>query len=164
MSTEDSDFSCYIIELRKIYTKYESFAYNSDRIERDNAIKAEPEVKAILHSIDARISSDMSFTAKQNALSAIIEVSGEIYKQGDRCGHGKDIRKDMPWLGISDLVEHALDVLLPEELAALQADGEAGRDLSNLQWRVEDLAMDLGLKPAVARLWLEESDQEDDNL
>ena len=53
-------------------------------------------------------------------------------------------------------------MLLPEELAALQADGEIPKTMNNLQLRAEAYGLDLRINDSIDRLWLEESDQEDE--
>jgi hypothetical protein len=54
-------------------------------------------------------------------------------------------------------------MLLPEELAALQADGEAPTALRNLRWRAKEYALDLRIDDSIDRLWLEDSDQEEED-
>lgn len=53
-------------------------------------------------------------------------------------------------------------MLLPEELAALQADGEIPKTMNNLRLRAEAYGLDLRINDSIDWLWLEESDQEDE--
>lgn len=75
---------------------------------------------------------------------------------------GKDIKEDLPHMPTSSAIKHVLDMLRPEELAALQADGEIPKAIHNLRWRAQAYALDLSIDDSVDRLWLEESDQEGD--
>jgi hypothetical protein len=134
-----------------------------DRTERDNSIKAQPLVKKIFRSIAEQVTQQMPFEAKQQALSATIETAKWILEDGDRSLLGHHIREDLGWIHMNTTISHVLDMLLPEELAALQADGEIPTALHNLRSYAEAYALDLRIDDSIDRLWLEESDQEEDD-
>jgi hypothetical protein len=69
----------------------------------------------------------------------------------------------LPHMLLSSAIRHILDMLLPEELAALQADGEIPKAIHNLRWRAEAYALDLNINDSIDRLWLDDSDQEDED-
>lgn len=156
MATEARE---YVEEVRQIFKKYSSF---DDRTEHNNAIKAQPQIKAIIRSVGAQLTQQSPFVEKQQALNAAIEVAAEILREGDRSLIGKDIREDLVYLPVSSSISDILDTLLPEELAALQADGEIPKAIHNLRWRAQGYSLDLGIDESVDRLWLEESDGEED--
>lgn len=159
MTTAVPDFPRYVSEVQQVFKVHYSC---DDRIERDNSIKVRPLVDRIFLSIAAEVTQQTPFEAKQQALSATIEIAEWILQDGDRSLLGHDIREDLPWMPLKSTIGHVVDMLLPEELAALQADGELPTALRNLRLRAEEYALDLGIDDSIDRLWLEDSDQEEE--
>lgn len=159
MSTEIPNFTGCADEVREIFKAYSSY---DDRTEHDNALKAEPKIERIIRSIGAQVTQQTPFEAKQQGLSAAIDIAKVIIQEGDRSIIGGDIRKDLPWLPMSSTISHILDMLSPEELAALQADGETPKAIHHLRLYAREYALDLQIDDSIDRLLLEESDQEDD--
>jgi hypothetical protein len=153
------DFTRYVGEVHRVFKAHYSY---DDRTERDNSIKVRPLVDKIFRSIAAEVTQQTPFEAKQQALNATIDIAGWILKDGDRSLLGHDIRNDLPWMRLQSTLSHILDMLLPEELAALQADGEVPTALRNLRWRAEEYTLDLRIDDSIDRLWLEDSDQEEE--
>lgn len=161
MSTAAPDFACYIEEVQRILKAYSS---HNDLTEHDNSIKARPEIDGIFQTIAEQVTQQTLFEAKAQALSTTIEIAEWILNEGDRSLIGKNIRGDLPHMPLSSSISHILDTLLPEELAALQADGEIPKAIHNLRWRAEAYALDLRINDPIDRLWLEESDREDEDM
>ena len=160
MSTIAPDFNRYVEEVQRIFKAYSS---HDDRTEHDNSIKARPEIDGIFQSIAEQVTQQTPFEAKAQALSTTIEIAEWIINEGDRSLIGKNIRGDLPHMPLSSSISHILDMLLTEELAALQADGEILKAIHNLRWRAEAYALNLRINDSIDRLWLEESDQEDEH-
>ena len=158
MSTAVPDFTRYANEVQQVFKIYDSF---DDRTAHNNSIKVRPEVDRIFEAIAVEIIEDSPFEAKAQALSTTIEIAEWIIKNPSAIGH--DIRQDLPWMALKPTIKYLLDMLLPEELAALQADGELPKAISNLRWRAQAYALDLRIDDSVDRLWLEESDREDED-
>ena len=160
MSAAVLNFSSYIQEVQQIFEAYSS---HDDRTAHDNAIKARPEVDRIMQNVAEQVTQQAPFDAKQQALITTIEIAEWILKEGDRSFIGKYVRGDLPCMSLSSAVGHLLDMLSPEELAALQADGEIPKAIHDLRGHAEAYALDLNLNDSIDRLWLEESDEEDDD-
>ena len=159
MSTEIPNFTGCLEEVQQIFKA--NYSYD-DRTEHGNAIKVSPEIVRILQSIAEQVTEETHFEAKAMALKATIEIAQWIMNDGDHSPLGHDIREDLPWMPVSSTIRHVLDTLQPEELAALQADGEIPKAIHDLRWRAEAYALDLNINDSIDRLWLEESDQEDE--
>ncbi|KAM0712548.1 hypothetical protein Q7P37_011645 [Cladosporium fusiforme] len=157
MSTEIPDFTGHVDELRQIFDACRSF---DDRTERDNSIDAQPKIIRLIRSIPPQVTQQTPFEAKQRGLDAVIGVAEEILGDKDLIGH--EIRKDLPYLSIKSTIKHLLDMLLPEELAALQADGEIPKAILQLRRNAKACSIDMDIDDSIDRLWLEESDREDD--
>lgn len=157
MSMPVPDFNTFVEKVRKVFEKYSSY---HDRIEYDNSIKVNTEIERILESIQLEAVQDIPFEAREQALQAAIEIAMII--DGERSILGKLMREDLPQLPFKSTISRILDTLTPEELAALQADGEIAKSLREIRSRWEDHALDLEIDDSIDRLWLEESDQEDD--
>lgn len=160
MSTAIPDFTRCLEEVQQIFNA--NYSYD-DRTEHDNSIQVSPEIIRILRSIAEQVSQQTHFEAKAQALKVTIEIAEWIMNDGDRSLLGHDIREDLPWMPVSSTIKHVLNALLPEELAALQADGEIPKAIRTLRWRAEGYALDLNINDSIDRLWLEESDQEDED-
>lgn len=158
MSIAVPDFTRYTEEVKQVFETYHSY---DDRTAHNNSIKVRPEVDRIFQSIAVEIIEQSPFEAKAQALSTTIEIAEWILKNTSAIGH--DIRQDLPWMALKPTISSILDKLLPEELAALQADGEIPKAIHNLRWRAEAYALDLNINDSIDRLWLEESDQEDED-
>jgi hypothetical protein len=160
MSTAAPDLTRYTEEVQKIFETYSSY---DDRTAYDNLIKARSEIDRIFQSIAEQATHQTPFEAKAQALNTTIEIAEWIINEGDRSLIGKNIRGDLPHLLLSSAIRHILDMLLPEELAALQADGEIPKAIHNLRCRAQAYALDLNINDSIDRLWLDESDQEDED-
>lgn len=159
MSTSVSDFTRYAHEVQNVFKAYSS---SDERTAYDNSIKAKPEIDQIFLSIAEQVTQQTPFEAKAQAMNITIEVTEGIINEGDRSLLGRNIRGSLPHTPLSSTISHILDMLLPEELAALQADGEIPKAIHNLRWRAEAYSLDLKITDSIDRLWLEESDQEDE--
>jgi hypothetical protein len=160
MSTAAPDLTRYAEEVQEVYTTYSSY---DDQTEHDNSIKAKSEINRIFQSIAEQATRQTSFEAKAQALNTTIEIAEWIISEGDRSLIGKNVRGDLPHMLLSSAIRHILDMLLPEELAALQADGEIPKAIHNLRWRAKAYALDLNINDSIDRLWLDDSDQEDED-
>jgi hypothetical protein len=160
MSTAAPDLTRYAEEVQEVYKTYSSY---DDRTEHDNLIKAKSEINRIFQSIAEQATHQTSFEAKAQALNTTIEIAEWIISEGDRSLIGKNVRGDLPHMLLSSAIRHILDMLLPEELAALQADGEIPKAIHYLRWRAEAYALDLNINDSIDRLWLDDSDQEDED-
>jgi hypothetical protein len=160
MSTAAPDLTRYTEEVQKVFEAYSSY---DDRTAHDNSIKAKSEIDRISQSIAEQATHQTPFEAKAQALNTTIEIAEWIISEGDRSFIGKDIRGDLPRMLLSSAIRHILDMLLPEELAALQADGEIPKAIHNLRCRAQTYALDLNINDSIDRLWLDESDQEDED-
>jgi hypothetical protein len=153
-----TDFSLYVHEVQQVFKAHYSY---DDRTEHDNSIKVNPLVEEIFESIAAEVTQQTPFEAKHQALNATIEIAEWILKDGDCSPLGHDIREDLPHMPLKSTISHILNMLLAEELAALRADGELPRAVRHLRWRAEAYSLDLGIDGSIDRLWLEDSDESD---
>lgn len=160
MSTAAPDLTRYTEDVQKVFEAYSSY---DDRTAHDNSIKAKSEIDRIFQSIAEQATHQTPFEAKAQALNTTIEIAGWIISEGYRSLIVKKIRDDLPHMLLSSAIKDILDTLLPEELAALQADGEIPKAIHNLRWRAEAHALDLNINDSIDRLWLDESDQEDED-
>jgi len=158
MATVVPDFTRYLNDVQQIFEAYYSY---DDRTERDNSIKVAPKIEAIFQIIGEQVTQQTPFESKAQALSATIEIAVWILKDSNKSLLAHHIREDLPWMPLKTTISHILDVLLPEELAALQADGEIPKAIRYLRTLAQDYALDLFIDDSIDRLWLEESDQED---
>ena len=159
MSTSLSDFTRSAHEVQDVFKAYSS---SDERTAHDNSIKAKSEIDQIFLSIAEQVTQQVPFESKAQALNTTIEIAEWIVNEGDRSLIGKNMRGILPHTPLSSTIRHILDMLLPEELAALQADGEIPKAIHNLRLRAEANALDLRINDSIDRLWLEESDQEDE--
>lgn len=157
MSTALPDFTSYFNEVQQVFKTYDSY---DDRIAHNNSMQVGTEVDRIFQCIAMEIIEQSPFEAKAQALSTTIEIAEWIIKH--RSAIGDDIRQDLPGMALKPTIKHILDMLLPEELAALQADGEIPKAIHNLRWCARGYSLDLRIDDSIDRLWLEESDQEDE--
>ena len=157
MSEAVPDFTRYLNEVQRVFETYNNY---DDRKAHDNSIKVGPKIDRIFKSIAGEILEESPFEAKTQALSTTIEIAEWIMNDGSAIGH--DIRQDLPSMALRPTISQILDMLLPEELAALQADGEISKAPQGLRGHAKDHALDLGIDRSIERLWLEESDQEDE--
>lgn len=141
---------------------FEAYSSSDERTAHDNSIKAKPEIDQIFLSIAEQVTQRTPFEDKAQALNATTGIANWIINEGDRSFIGKNIRGSLPHTPLSSTISHILDMLLPEELAALQADGEIPKAIHNLRLRAEAYALDLRINDSIDRLWLEESDEEDE--
>lgn len=159
MSTSLSDFTRYVYQMQNVFKAYPS---SDERTAHGNLIKAKSEIDQIFLSIAEQVTQQTPFEAKAQAMNITIEVTEGIINEGDRSFIGKNIRGSLPHTPLTSTFSHILDMLLPEELAALQADGEIPKTMNNLRLRAEAYGLDLRIDDSIERLWLEESDQEDE--
>lgn len=158
MSEAVPDFTRYLNEVQRVFETYNNY---DDRTAHDDSIKVGPRIGRIFRSIAEEILEESPFEAKAQALSTTIEIAEWIMKDGSAIGH--DIRQDLPSMDLEPTISRILDTLLPEELAALQADSEISKALQGLRGHAKALYdLDLGIDRSIDRLWLEESDQEDE--
>lgn len=160
MSAAVSNLSGYAQEIQRIFKAYSS---HDAQTEHDNADKARQEIDRIIRYIAEQITQQTSFEVKQQALITTIEIAEWILQEGDHSLIGKNIRGDLPCMSLSSAVRHVVDMLSPEELAALQADGETPNAIHDLRGHAAAYALDLNINDSIDRLWLEESDGEDDD-
>lgn len=158
MSTQIPNFKDYVNEVHRVFERYSSL---DDQTEYKNSIKVHGRYENIIDSV-GKVTQQMPFEAKQQALEAAIEIAKFVCIQGDRSIIGKSMRESFPWMPFHSTVSHILDMLLPEELAAIQADGEIPKAFRSLRWNFQEYALDLRIDDCIDRLWLDESDQEDD--
>lgn len=157
MSTDVLDFTRFLKEVQRVFETYNNY---DDWTAHDDSIKVAPKIDRIFRSITGEILEESPFEAKAQALSTTIEIVEWIMK--DRSAIGHDVRQDLPSMALEPTISQILDILLPEELAALQADGEIPKALRGLRGHAEAYALDLKIDGSIDRLWLEESDQEDE--
>ena len=157
MSEAVPDFTRYLNEVQRVFETYNNY---DDRTAHDNSIKVGPKIDRIFQSIAGEIFEESPFEAKTQALSTTIEIAEWIMKDRNTIGHDK--RQDLPSMDLEPTISQILDMLLPEELAALQADGEISKALRSLRGHARKFALDLGIDRSIDRPWLAESDQEDE--
>lgn len=140
----------------------ETYARPGEETVYNNIMGAKGEVEKIILSIQAQTTQQMPFETKRQALEDAINLAGFMYTKGQLSYLGREVRKDLPSMAYSSTIRHILDILLPEELAAIQADGEIPKAILDLRSQFRACALDLKIDDSIDRLWLEESDQEDD--
>jgi hypothetical protein len=155
MSTAVPDFTRYADEVQQVFKDQHSYD--------DKSNKVKPLFDDFFRSVAAQVRQKTPFEAKAQALRTTIDIAECILTAGDSSLICHDTRNDLPHLSVSSTIRHILDMLLPEELAALQADGVIPEAIRDLRLHAEKYALDLDINDSIDRLWLEESDQEEDD-
>jgi len=139
-------------------------AYQSEHAKANpNANIVRSEVDRIMRTIPTHITQQTHFEVKAQALRDAIEIAELFLNDGDHSLISREVRKTLPQMPVSSIISHILDTLLPEELAALQADGEISGNMHKLRSHAKKYDLDLRIDDLIDRLWLEESDQDEDD-
>jgi hypothetical protein len=130
---QNVDFDSYTQKISKIYNKYSS---SSGSKEYDNAGYADEEIQAVISAIEAKVP-HVSFSGKQDAINAIIEITLEV-AESDGSTLESEVRKSYYWGAIDDTINRIIDGFSPEEITILQEDGNMAKELEQLKWSVDE--------------------------
>lgn len=157
MSTSRHDPEEFLNELQQVYRRYSS---SSGSKESDNAGPATDAVVEILEMVRDSVTPDTPFGEKHKAISAILRISNKV-AEGNRSTLGSEIRNTFWFPKIGSAVNHVFDMLLPEELGALQADGELAQELRDARGHAREHALDVELDDVISKVAMEDYMSED---
>jgi len=151
--------------LNQLHDVYNRYSDSRGSKEYDNSFQATEEIGEIIEEVRDSATPDASFGTKIRAISVILQISNEVV-EGDSSTLGSEIRKQFYNLLVGSAVTHIFDMLLPEELAALQADGALANELIGARQIAEDYALEVGLDDVINRVAMEDymSEDEDEEL
>jgi hypothetical protein len=129
---QNVDFDSYTQRISKIYNKYSS---SSGSKKYDNSFHATADIAAIIKTIEDKVP-HVSFSGKQDAMSAIVDIALEML-ESDASTLASKIRKSYYWHSIGGTLNRIIDGLSPEEISALQEDGTIAKDLEQLKNTLE---------------------------
>lgn len=157
MSTSRHDPEEFLNELQQVYRRYSS---SSGSKESNNAGPATDAIVEILEMVRDSVTPDTPFGEKHKAISAILRISNKVV-EGNRSTLGSEMRKTFWFPRIGGAVTHVFDMLLPEELGALQADGELAQELRNARGHAREYALDVELDHVISKVAMEDYMSED---
>jgi hypothetical protein len=145
-------------QVRDVYSHYSDSRGSK---EHDNAGPATEEIGEIIAMVRDSVTPDASFGAKVRAMSVILQISDEVL-EGDNSTLGSEIRKSFYMLPIGSSVTRIFDMLLPEELGALQADGALADEMIAARGLAEEYAIELELDDVIDQIAMEDYMSEDE--
>jgi hypothetical protein len=121
------------------------------------------EIEAIISTIEGHVP-HVSFSGKQDAINAIIEIALEVV-ESEGSTLASEIRKSYYFGGIDDTIKGIIDGFSPKEITILQEDGNMAKELEQLKGSVNEwtLHIDYFVK-AIEKVTggAEEEDEEDE--
>jgi hypothetical protein len=101
------------------------------------------EIEAIISTIEGHVP-HVSFSGKQDAINAIIEIALEVV-ESEGSTLASEIRKSYYFGGIDDTIKGIIDGFSPEEITILQEDGNMAKELEQLKASVDEWVMEKDL-------------------
>jgi hypothetical protein len=149
-------------QVQNIYSHYSS---SSGTKEYDNSFDATEEIEEIVKTVRDSVTPDTPFSEKVRAIGVILEISNQIV-EGDNSTLGSEIRKQLYFPEIGAAVTRIVDMLLPEELGALQADGQLADEMISARKTAKDYALDVELDGVIGKIAMEDymSEHEDEDM
>lgn len=149
-------------QVQNIYSHYSS---SSGSKEYDNSFDATEEIEEIVKEVGDGVTPDAPFGEKVRAIGVLLEISNEIV-EGDNSTLGSEIRKQFYFPVIGGAVTRIVDMLLPEELGALQADGQLADELISARKTAKDYALNVELDGVIDKIAMEDymSEDEDEDM
>jgi hypothetical protein len=114
--------------LNQLQDVYSHYSDSRGSKEYDNSFQASEEIGEIMKEVRDSVTPDASFGAKVKAIRVILQISNEVIEEGGST-LASEIRKQFYNLPVGSAVTHIFNMLSPEELAALQADGALADEL-----------------------------------
>jgi hypothetical protein len=99
-------------------------------------------------------------------MSVILQISNEVF-EGDNSTLGSEIRKNFYQLPVASCVTHIFNILSPEELVALQADGALAEEMIGARQLAEGYAHEIELDDVIDSIAMEDymsEDEEEDEV
>jgi hypothetical protein len=159
MSTSRYDHDDPLNRVQSVYRRYSS---SSGSKEYDNAGPATDAVGEIIEMVRDSVTADSLFGEKHQAMSSILKISNKIV-EGNRSTLGSEIRNGFWFPEIGSAVNHIFDMLSPEELGALQADGELTKELRSARGHAQAYALDVELDDVISKVAMEDYMSEDED-
>jgi hypothetical protein len=151
--------------LNQVQDVYSHYSSSSGSKEYDNSFDATEEIEEIVKTVRDSVTPDAPFSEKVRAIGVILEISNEIV-EGDNSTLGSEIRKQFYFPEIGGAVTRIVDMLLPEELGALQADGQLADELISARKTAKDYALEVELDGVIDKVAMEDymSEDEDEDM
>lgn len=144
-------------QLQDVYSRYSS---SSGSKKYDNAGSATEDIREIVEMVKDSVTPDAPFGEKVKAISMILQISNEIV-EGDSSTLGSEIRNSFWFPEIGSAVTHIFDMLLPEELGALQADGQLADEMVGANGLAKEHALEVELDDVISRVTMDDYMSED---
>jgi hypothetical protein len=148
--------------LNQLQDVYSHYSDSRGSKEYDNSFQASEEIGEIIEEVRDSVTPDASFGAKVKAIRVILQISNEVIEEGGST-LASEIRKQFYNLPVGSAVTHIFNMLSPEELAALQADGALADELIAARQVAEDYALEVGLDDVIERVAMEDYMSEDED-
>jgi len=159
MSTSSYNPEDALNRVQQVYRRYSS---SSGSKESDNAGPATEAVEFIVAMVRDSVTPDAPFSAKHEAMSAILKISNKV-AEGNRSTLGSEMRNTFWFPMIGSAITRVFVMLLPEELGALQADGELAKELRIARGVAREYALDVKLDDVISKVAMEDYMSEDDD-
>ena len=95
-------------------------------------------------------------------MSVILQISNDVV-EGDNSTLGSEIRKSLYQLQVGSSVTQIFNMLSPEELGALQADGALADEITGARQAAEDYALEIELDNVIDSIAMEDYESEDED-
>jgi hypothetical protein len=152
--------------LNQVQAVYSRYSDSRGSKEYDNSFQATEEIGEIIEDVRDSVSPDSSFGEKVRAMSVILQISNEVF-EGDNSTLGSEIRKNFYQLPVASCVTHIFNILSPEELVALQADGALAEEMIGARQLAEGYAHEIELDDVIDSIAMEDymsEDEEEDEV
>jgi hypothetical protein len=146
--------------VRGVYSRYSDSRGSK---EYDNSFQATEEIGEIIEDVRDSVTPDSSFGEKVRAMSVILQISNEVL-EGDNSTLGSEIRKSFYQLPVGSSVTHIFNMLSPEELGALQADGALADEMIGARQAAEDYAIEIELDDVIDSIAMQDYMSEDEEV
>jgi hypothetical protein len=149
--------------LNQVQAVYSRYSDSRGSKEYENSFQATEEIVEIIKEVRDSITPDSSFGEKVRAMSVILQISNEVL-EGDNSTLGSEIRKSFYQLPVGSSVTHIFNILSPEELGALQADGALADEMIGARQAAEDFAIEIELDDVIDSIAMQDYMSEDEEV
>ena len=147
--------------LNQVHAVYSHYSDSRGSKEYDNSFQATEEIGEIIKEVRDCVTPDSSFGEKVWAMSVILQISNEVV-EGNSSTLGSEIRKAFYEIPVGSCVTHIFNMLSPEELGALQADGALADEMIGARQLAEDYALEIELDDVIDSIAMEDYMSEDE--
>jgi hypothetical protein len=147
--------------LNQVQAVYSHYSDSRGSKEYDNSFQATEEIGEIIKEVRDGVTPVSSFGEKVWAMSVILQISNEVVG-GNNSTLGSEIRKSFYSIPVGSCVTNIFNMLSPEELGALQADGALADEMIGARQLAEDYALEIELDDVIDSIAMEDYMSEDE--